>query len=397
MSLAVPAMIISSALIVIIVCWLNFQLRSQNRKIRQRLEVLDREVEQGKQLRAAAEVNDAIGLSVGSVAPDFELPSLSGSRQKFSQWRGRRVLLIFFDPDCGFCLELAPHLATFSDGGTDGGPMTVVVTAGDVQKNRQWVSEYGIRCPVLLQEQLELARDYHAAGTPTGYLIDEQGLIASELAMGMQALLALADTLNPSVLSEREHTDLDAHDEGNGHRDDRGRLSLAKSRIARDGLTQGTPAPAFHLPRPDNGELSLEQYRGQKVLLVFSDPECGPCNLLAPQLEKLARRTPDIQVIMVSRGEREANRLKVAEQRLTFPVVLQKHWEISRLYAMFATPIAYLIDEHGIIAANVAAGPEPILNLLTSAAILSLLDGQRVAVAETRAEQQETEIPALLE
>ena len=38
-------------------------------------------------------------------------------------------------------------------------------------------------------------------------------------------------------------------------------------------------------------------------------------------------------------------------------------WEISLQYAMFATPIAYLIDEQGILASDVAVGVEPILAL----------------------------------
>jgi hypothetical protein len=42
-------------------------------------------------------------------------------------------------------------------------------------------------------------------------------------------------------------------------------------------------------------------------------------------------------------------------------------WEISRRYAMFATPIAYLIDEAGIIARDVAVGVEPILALMAKA------------------------------
>jgi hypothetical protein len=46
---------------------------------------------------------------------------------------------------------------------------------------------------------------------------------------------------------------------------------------------------------------------------------------------------------------------------------LQQHWEISRRYAMFATPIAYLIDEAGIIAQEVAVGKDAILNLLPQA------------------------------
>ena len=45
---------------------------------------------------------------------------------------------------------------------------------------------------------------------------------------------------------------------------------------------------------------------------------------------------------MVSRGDTEANRRKAKAAGLTFPVCVQRQWEVSRLYAMFATPIAYL-------------------------------------------------------
>jgi hypothetical protein len=58
----------------------------------------------------------------------------------------------------------------------------------------------------------------------------------------------------------------------------------------------------------------------------------------------------------------------VAEHGLTFSLALQRQWEISRRYAMFGTPIGYLIDEAGIIAADVAVGAEPILALCSRAA-----------------------------
>ena len=72
---------------------------------------------------------------------------------------------------------------------------------------------------------------------------------------------------------------------------------------------------------------------------------------------------------MVSRGEGEANRAKAAQHGLTFPIVLQKQWEISREYAKFGTPIGYLIDEEGIIARPAAVGVDPILALLAAPAI----------------------------
>jgi hypothetical protein len=67
---------------------------------------------------------------------------------------------------------------------------------------------------------------------------------------------------------------------------------------------------------------------------------------------------------MISRGTVADNARKISEHRLTFPIVLQKRWEISREYGMFATPIAYLIiNADGIIAAPVAAGMEAISSL----------------------------------
>ena len=70
--------------------------------------------------------------------------------------------------------------------------------------------------------------------------------------------------------------------------------------------------------------------------------------------------------VMISKGEPKGNRAKVEEHGRTFPLVRLRQWEISRRYAMFATPIADLIDEVGVIAHDVAIGTEAILDLMTS-------------------------------
>ena len=164
---------------------------------------------------------------------------------------------------------------------------------------------------------------------------------------------------------------------------------LQKTRLKRDGLEVGTQAPLFRVPRVGGGEVTLDDYLGRPLLLMFSDPSCGPCNRVAPQLQALHRRTPDIEVILISRGDQKLNLQKAQEFGLTFPVGLQRHWEVSLLYAMFATPIAYYINEHGVIAANVAEGPNAILTLLTSAAILSLLQTCPKETAGVRVSEDE--------
>ena len=74
-----------------------------------------------------------------------------------------------------------------------------------------------------------------------------------------------------------------------------------------------------------------------------------------------------VSVVMVSRGDPDRNRRKAAEHGVTFPVVLQEQWKLSREYAKFATPIAYLIDAEGRIAADVALGIDAILALPSTA------------------------------
>jgi peroxiredoxin len=299
-------------------------------------------------------------------APAFELPDLNGRRRKLADFRGKNLLLIFFNPRCGFCTRMAPDLAALPADGAGGAPIPLVITTGELEENRTLFAQHEIRAPVLLQEQMNIGSQYHCSGTPMGYLIDRQGKIASELAIGAQALLALTGAPTPMPAGPNGSAAPPARG-GEGALG--GKRGIEESRIQRDGLSAGTPAPDFRLPLLHGGELSLAEYRGRRVLLVFSDPNCGPCDQLAPQLEQLARRTPGIQVLMVSRGEEEANRAKAGQHGLTFPIVLQQQWEVSREYGMFATPIGYLIDESGVIARDVATGVEPILALLAAPAV----------------------------
>src|SRR5205823_3579999 len=127
----------------------------------------------------------------GSPAPAFELPDLHGGRKKLADFRGKKLLLIFFNPGCGFCTRMAPDLAALPVDGRDGQPIPLVITTGSADENRKLFAEHEMHAPVLLQQGMEVGSQYQCNGTPMGYLIDEQGKIASELAIGAPALLAL--------------------------------------------------------------------------------------------------------------------------------------------------------------------------------------------------------------
>jgi peroxiredoxin len=339
-------------------CVLLYQLMVQNGRVMLRLEALERQLREQDILPPEGQPLPA-GLPAGSVPGDFSLPSLAGETVTLSQCRGRRVLLIFVHPGCGFSARFLAELAPLANAPGNLAAAPLFISRGDPVENRRWFEQHGISFPVLLQEDSEVASLFQVPGTPTGYLLDENGTTVSEMLVGADSLLVELRPAGPSAsipsrLSSRAG-------EPPNHR--KFTRSLAESRIPRNGLTAGTPAPDFILPSLHGADVSLKDYRGRRVLLVFSDPGCQPCNRVAQELERIHRRSKRLQVLMVSRGDRLANEEKAAEYGLTFPIVLQRHWEISRAYALFATPVGYLIDEDGVILSGAAVGADPILKL----------------------------------
>jgi peroxiredoxin len=345
--------------VTLLAAWIGYQMIRNNGQLFKGLAVTERTLAEVEE-KIEKEKRQAEGLPAGAQAPSFDLPDLNGQRVSLEGLRGRRVLLVFFSADCGYCKELAPELARLPWDGREGYPQPIVVTTGGVEANRALVAEHGIRCPVLLQEQAEVATRYRTSGTPVGYLVDESGMIASRMAAGGPGILALAQASNPATpQAATPNASLNgASVNGNGAESAvaSSEITLANGHRHGGGLEPGTLAPRFTLPRLDGSRLSLDDYRGRLLLLVFSDPQCGACNVIMPKLEEVHRHAPDLPIVMVSRGEPDANREKVAELGLTFPVVLQRRWDLSRQYRKFATPAAYLIDGNGLIASKAVAG-----------------------------------------
>ena len=184
-------------------------------------------------------------------------------------------------------------------------------------------------------------------GTPAAYLLDDRRRIAKPVAVGAREVPKLAE------------------EAAGGRRRLASERPLSESLVEREGLKAGVPAPTFELPDLGGRPVSLGDTRGRRVLLVFSDPECGPCDALLPDLARLERehRGNGLAVVMVGRGEPEENRRKAEAFGVEFPVVLQPGWRLSKQYGIFATPVAFLIDEEGVIERDVARGPTEILDL----------------------------------
>jgi methylamine dehydrogenase accessory protein MauD len=120
------------------------------------------------------------------------------------------------------------------------------------------------------------------------------------------------------------------------------------SRMGRGGLKPGKKAPDFTLPSVAGGEVSLHDFAGRRVFLVFTQSGCRPCHKVAPELNRL-HDAGTVQVLVVNNGDAEATQKWAGEVKARFPVLRQQQFAVSRRYETYGTPFAFLIDERGVI------------------------------------------------
>jgi uncharacterized membrane protein YphA (DoxX/SURF4 family) len=90
------------------------------------------------------------------------------------------------------------------------------------------------------------------------------------------------------------------------------------------GLRAGTQAPAFSLQTPAGESVTLEKLRegGRRLLLIFTDVGCGPCNNLMPEVGRWqSEHGRELTIALISRGSAEANAAKQREHGLNHVLV----------------------------------------------------------------------------
>ena len=126
------------------------------------------------------------------------------------------------------------------------------------------------------------------------------------------------------------------------------------SRVGRGGLRPGKKAPDFTLPSTSGAEISLHDYRGRTVLLVFTQTGCGPCGQIVPELNRLKR--DGVEILVVNRGNLDQTRQFAAQTGARCPVLAHEGLALARRYEVFATPFAFLVNEQGVIVSKGIVG-----------------------------------------
>jgi thiol-disulfide isomerase/thioredoxin len=138
---------------------------------------------------------------------------------------------------------------------------------------------------------------------------------------------------------------------------------------AHHGLPLGALAPAFSLQGLYGESVTLESLISAEapVMLLFTDPNCGPCNALMPQISDWQRELAgELSIAVLTHGSPRDSRAKVREHGIV-SVWLDHGLTVYDAYRAAGTPGAVLIDGQGRIASDVVAGAQAIADLVAQA------------------------------
>lgn len=110
------------------------------------------------------------------------------------------------------------------------------------------------------------------------------------------------------------------------------------------------PAPQFRLESMAGKPVSLEQYKGQVVMINFWASWCGPCRQEMPLLEKMYAKYKPMGFTMLGVNVEPDSKLAAGfleKTPVTFPILFDTKSEVSKLYQVAGMPSTAIIDRKG--------------------------------------------------
>jgi peroxiredoxin len=153
----------------------------------------DKEHHEGKQKKDGEHKKDAAqtkgdAAQVGQPAPAFKLTGIDGKEVSLADFKGKVVVLEWFNPSCPFILKHHKINSTFNDLHKKYEGKDVVMLAINSGKegnqgsgkevNEKAAKEFKIAYPILLDAKGDVGKAYGAKTTPHCFVIDKNGVLA---------------------------------------------------------------------------------------------------------------------------------------------------------------------------------------------------------------------------
>src|SRR5215204_3126274 len=317
------------------------KISEQQTQIMRRIEILELVAHEGggHQVKREDAGDPHDSLPIGAIAPDFELPDLSGRIVTLEQLlKGVKPLLFFFvSPTCGPCQALLPEIEEWQNE-LKGKVEFVFISSGAPEANAEKFGAGSFK-QILLQEDKEISSLFNAKWTPTAVFINSDGIIASHLAVGDDGIRELVKKITVENL-------------------DKEAFFIANS----SQVKIGEEVPEFSMRDIEGREISSKDFQGKKTLVTFWSTTCPHCQRMIEELKEWDRQkgmdAPNL--IVFSEGDPEAHK----GIGLKSPIVLDEGYKTAEKFGMFGTPSAVLVNENGKIVSETATGAANIWALI---------------------------------
>jgi methylamine dehydrogenase accessory protein MauD len=124
-------------------------------------------------------------------------------------------------------------------------------------------------------------------------------------------------------------------------------MQTAQAEEAKLPLPKGVEAPAFALKNENGQEVKLEDLKGKKTLLVFSQESCGYCQKFYPVINQFQAEQENINVVVMQIGSTPEQNKKYKKKEEINPSLLAASYDQLKAYRVTETPTSILLDEDG--------------------------------------------------
>jgi len=138
----------------------------------------------------------------GSMAPVFTLKNYDGTIVSLSDYKGKIVVLEWFNYECPFVkyhYEKAKTMTTLANKYKDKNVVWLAINSTahlTTEKNKEFAEKHNIESPILDDKTGKTGRDYGAKTTPHMFIIDTEGKIAYAGAIDNSPLGRTKDVVN---------------------------------------------------------------------------------------------------------------------------------------------------------------------------------------------------------
>lgn len=123
-------------------------------------------------------------LTVGKVAPDFNLPDLNEKEIRLSDFRGKVVFLNFWATWCKPCREEMPSMEILYKNFEKDGLVILAISIDRVTTKKDippFVKALNLTFPILIDSWGQTDKRYKLMGVPETYIIDQQGILREKV------------------------------------------------------------------------------------------------------------------------------------------------------------------------------------------------------------------------